>query len=123
MAEDSEVPHEQTSHARFGGAVLFPQHYLWLILVSALDIMFTAIILFLGGAEVNPFADQLLQRWDLWGLIGLKFVAVSVAISLCEVIGRMRYSTGHRFAEWAIAISVLPVVVAVVQLAAFAWAG
>lgn len=126
MAGEAESdPHRDADeggrHSRFGGAVLFPELYGWLILVSALDVVFTTIILSLGGAEVNAVADYLLQRWNLFGLIALKFGAISVAIVICEVIGRMRYSTGRRFAEWAIAISVIPVAVGVAQLVVFAW--
>lgn len=121
-ADEPPPPSPQSAtHSRFGGAVLFPQRYTWLILVSALDVFFTTIILTLGGSEVNAFADYLLQRWDMWGLIGLKFVAVSIAIALCEIIGRMRYATGERFAEWAIAISAMPVVIAIIQLVVFTW--
>lgn len=113
--------HAARSLRSVGGPVLFPQLYVWLVLVSSLDVIFTTIILYLGGHEVNPVADALLDRWGLFGLIGLKFVAISVAIVICEWIGRMRYTTGRRLAEWAIAISVIPVVVAASQLIVWAW--
>lgn len=128
MADETDFPrqsHPGSARAvplpRFGGRVLFPQLYLWLVFVSSLDVICTSIILTLGGSEVNPFADYLLQRWDLWGLVGLKFVAISVVIVLCEIIGRMRLITGRRLAQWAIGISLVPVVVALVQLGWYAW--
>ena len=123
MTENSHGPSDPQNPPtpRFGGPVLFPQLYLWLVFVSVLDIVFTVTILSLGGHEVNPIADWFLDLWDTWGLIVLKFLAISFAITLCEIIGRMRYMTGLRFAQAAIGIGLIPVVVAIVQLVLYTW--
>jgi hypothetical protein len=65
---------------------------------------------------VNTIADAAIQRFGFWGLIGLKFATVVLVVAICEHIGRKRPATGKRIAEWAVAISAIPVVIAVVQV-------
>jgi hypothetical protein len=97
--------------------VLFPQAYVWYVFVSALDVMFTAIVLHHPhGVEVNPVANYVIQRWDLAGAVVFKFLLVVLVILICEVVGRRRYPTGRVLAMIAVIIGCVPVIAASVQL-------
>lgn len=104
------------------GDVALPDHYVWLVLVAAMDVMLTWLILQLGGREVNWVADQVLQQGGLPGLLVLKFVVISFVICVCEYIARTRLSVAQRLVGWAIALHGVPLGVAVIQLYAFAGA-
>ena len=72
----------------FGKDVLYPNHYTWLVFVSAMDIMMTCTVIVFGGHEVNVIANFFLRRWGLPGMVMFKFALVVVVIGLCELIGR-----------------------------------
>ena len=93
--------------------VLYENHYAWFVLVSALDLMLTWIVLHAGGREANAIAAAVLQRWGLEGMVVFKFALVVFVIALCEVIGRRNHAAGRRLATWAVALTCLPLVVAV----------
>lgn len=97
----------------------FPVEYLALVAVSALDILFTTLILALGGREVNPIADWILTVAGLPGIVLFKFAAVALVVCICEYIARPRPVTARRLARLAVAISAVPVVLALVQLFAY----
>ncbi|MBB6431554.1 DUF5658 family protein [Algisphaera agarilytica] len=93
------------------GNVHFPYAYLALVFVSALDLILTYIILLMGGYEVNPIANAVLQSpADFHGLILYKFVIVVSVVLICEYISRHANHAGRRLAVWAVAISAFPVV-------------
>ncbi len=94
----------------------YPNHYAWFVFISAMDVMLTWVILFFGGWEVNHVADFVIGRFGLPGLVVFKFAIVVFVVLLCEVIGRRRHSAGQKLAEWSIAITCIPVVVALYQL-------
>ena len=98
------------------GAPRYPNHYTWFVFISALDIMLTWIILFFGGYEVNGLADFIIARFGLPGLVMFKFGIVVFVIFLCETVGRRKHLSGKQLAEWAIAITCIPVAVALYQL-------
>ena len=91
-------------------AVLYPNLYLWLIFVSALDVILTRVILFFGGTEVNPIADWILAEFGRMGMSIFKFVIVAVVIICCEIIGRRSWKTARRLATASIFISFFPVI-------------
>jgi len=101
--------------------MLYPNQYVWFVFVAALDIMLTWTILGIGGREVNLLADAVIAYRGLAGLILFKFSLTVFVILMSESIGRRRYQTGRSLAEWSVAISAIPVVVAAVQLLIFAW--
>jgi hypothetical protein len=101
--------------------VLYPQPYLWLVAMAAADVVLTHIILGLGGSELNALAAWALERFAVWGAVGLKFSAVIIALCVCEFVGRRRPLLGRRVAEWAVALNVVPVTVAAVQIAVAPW--
>jgi hypothetical protein len=97
-------------------AVLYPNHYTWFVLVSALDVMLTWIVLYFGGREANVIALAMLRRFGLPGLIVLKFGMVSFVVVLCEFIGRRNHRAGLRLIGISTAITCAPVLLAFFML-------
>lgn len=99
---------------------LYPDAYVWFIVVSTLDLLVTGIILILGGQELNPVARQVHQHWDLLGLSVFKFIIVATVISLCQAIGRLRWHTGRSIAWLGVGVTTVPVIFGATQLLLFA---
>jgi hypothetical protein len=109
-------------------SVRYPNAYVWFVFLATLDIFLTYLILnpvlFASdlsmsrsrGGEANALASWIFQHWGLPGMVVFKFMLVLLVIVICEVIGRRKEETGRRVAEWAVAISAIPVVVALVQM-------
>ena len=93
--------------------VLYENHYTWFVFVSALDVMLTWVILHAGGREANHLAAAVLDRFGLEGLVVFKFALVILVIAICEVVGRKNIATGRRLASWAVALTCVPLLVAV----------
>ncbi|MEE2719106.1 MAG: DUF5658 family protein [Planctomycetota bacterium] len=91
-------------------AVLYPNLYLWLIFVSALDVVLTRVILFFGGTEVNPIADWILGEFGRMGMSLFKFIIVAFVVVCCEIVGRQKWRVGRNLARASIIISMAPVV-------------
>ncbi len=97
--------------------VLYPNQYVWYVLVSSLDLMMTNTVMkHFEAREVNTIADTAIRWFGFWGLIGLKFATVMLVVGICEYVGERRPRLGRKIAEWAVAISAVPVVVAIVQV-------
>ena len=96
--------------------MLFPNLYVWLLFASALDAMFTWMILNFGGSEVNPIANAVLGSTGFTGMTLFKFALVTLFIIACEEVGRTRPVTGRRLAIAGIAISFFPVLFALPRL-------
>jgi len=96
--------------------VLYPGVYVWYVFVSALDVMFTWVVLHFDGVEVNQVANAVLMKWDLPGMVVFKFVLVSLVICICEFVGRQRPKLGQYLGEWAVGITCIPVLLAALQL-------
>ena len=99
------------------GRPLYPNRYVWFVLLSTLDLLFTFVILRLDGREANGVADWVLRRYGIAGMTLFKFALVAFVILLCEVVGRHDDRSGRRLAEWSIALTCVPVVIALVLLA------
>jgi len=108
--------------------VLYPNVYVWYLFLATLDVLLTFLILsdFFAdadvyapprGREVNPLADWILRTLGPVGLIAFKFMLVLLVVGICEIVGRRKQQTGRRLAEWAVALSAVPVVVTLVQMA------
>jgi hypothetical protein len=95
---------------------LYPNRYVWFVLLSAMDVMMTFVIIWIGGREANGIADAILQRFGFAGMTIFKFAIVVGVILLCEFIGRRSEAKGRRLAEWSIALTCVPVVIAFVLL-------
>ena len=96
--------------------VRYPGVYTWYVFISSLDVMFTWVLLHFGGEEVNQIANYVLHRWDLPGLVVFKFVLVMFVICVCEYVGRTRPKMGQYLGEWAVGITCIPVLLAILQL-------
>jgi hypothetical protein len=96
--------------------VLYENHYTWFVLVSALDVMLTWVILHAGGREANAIAAAVLERFGLGGMVTFKFALACFVIVLCEVIGRRSVRAGRNLATAAIALTCVPLLVAVMLL-------
>lgn len=101
---------EQKPRFSWFRAVLYPNFYLWLIFVSALDVILTRVVLFFGGKEVNPIADWILSEFGRMGLSIFKFIIVGVVIICCEIIGRRSWKVARNLAVVSILISLVPVI-------------
>ncbi|MCP4592569.1 MAG: hypothetical protein GY842_17695 [bacterium] len=102
-----------------GQPVLYPDIYVWFVFLAAVDLMLTWVILATGGKELNWIAASIVEHFNLPGLAGYKFGLVVFVIGMCEAVGRRRASAGYRLAEWAVALSAIPVVISMVLLAAW----
>jgi hypothetical protein len=92
---------ERADHPLVRPALLFPEAYTWFVFVSAMDLLLTWVILhYEGGREANALTNAVIQRFDLLGLVAYKFAIVVGVITICEIVGRMRYRAGLRLA-WA----------------------
>ena len=104
-------------------AALYPNHYVWFVFLSVLDVLLTSVALQHSAHEANPLAAWLLHRYGVGGLVLLKFTAVPIVIGLCEFIGRRKSGTGRRLAEWIVALAAIPIVVTFVLLIARLYGG
>lgn len=83
--------------------------YVWLVFVSALDIMLTwAIITKFGGREVNPIADLYHKMYGIKGLILFKFCIMLGVIVICEIVGRRDDRRGRWLSRVGVGISAVP---------------
>jgi len=94
----------------------YQNEYVWLIFVSAMDVIMTWGILFLGGLEVNPIASRILENNGFGTLIVYKFALVMFVIIMCEIIGRKRDRSGRRLSRFCIGLTAVPVAWSVVLL-------
>lgn len=98
-------------------ALRYQDHYAWYLLAASLDVMVTtAIIEHFDGWEANKIAAYLIERFGLWGLVGLKYSTVIFVILMCEYIGRRNAAKGRRLATLAILVSALPVGLGLIQV-------
>ncbi|MEM6260060.1 MAG: DUF5658 family protein [Planctomycetota bacterium] len=95
----------------------YPNTYAWLLLLSCMDIMLTWVILLFGGSEVNPIARGVIDLYGLPGMIVYKFALIVFFISICEVVGTLRDSTGWLLSKFSVIIACVPVVWAMYLLA------
>ena len=99
---------------------LFLKSHIAFIIVSTLDVIFTWIVLSMGGTEVNPFAAAILHDWGEHAFFGIsiyKYALVVLVVIISENVGRMRYRTGQMLATLAVVITSVPVLAAITQLA------
>lgn len=84
--------------------------YLWLVLISALDVMLTMVVLMaLEGFEVNPVAAAVIDTMGFPGATAFKFGVVVLVVVICEIVGRKDDRSGRNLITAAILISALPV--------------
>ncbi len=99
--------------------MLYENHYVWFVFLSTLDLLYTWIILFNEGVELNWVADVVIKLHGIWGLLAFKYSLVLLVVIMIEIIGRNRPDTGRRVAWVAIAITIVPVTAGLMQLLLF----
>ena len=114
MTPSSDQPEQDTdqatsSFAKWSVPVRHPNLYLWLIFVSALDVILTRVVLFFGGKEINPVADYVLLHWGRLGMSLFKFLIIGFVIIVCEYIATRSTRVSRRLAITSILISLVPV--------------
>lgn len=82
--------------------LLYTRWYAWFLVASALDIIMTAMVLSLGGIEMNPVADFVITQFGMHGAMAYKFSLVILVILLCEIIGRHNNRWGRSVAQFAV---------------------
>ena len=90
--------------------VRFPNLYLWLVFLSALDVALTRVILYFGGIEVNPLAQWVIDQGGQMGMCLFKFAIVVFVILVCEYTARLNFGSARRLALAGCIISAFPVV-------------
>jgi hypothetical protein len=96
--------------------VLFPQLYAWFVFLASVDLMFTWVILYRGGRELNALANWIIQNHNLPGVVVYKFALVILVVGVCETVGRRSHAIGCKLARWAVALTAVPVVIGGVHL-------
>ena len=94
----------------------YPSWYMWYIIVSTMDIVFTWCILHIGGSEANPVADAVIQYSGLPGVMTFKYCLVLVVILLAEITGRVKNESGLFIAQSGVTLTCIPIVVALLHL-------
>ena len=89
--------------------VHFPNLYLWLVFLSALDVVMTRIILYFGGIEVNPVAKWVIEIGGQMGMSLFKFFIVAFVILVCEYAATLDVKTAKKLAIAGCCITALPV--------------
>jgi hypothetical protein len=81
-----------------GAPFLLSRESVALVLVSVLDVLMTHTLLRQGFHfyESNPVARWFFARWNMAGMVGFKFLVISIAIVACEVVERRRPGVGRR---------------------------
>jgi hypothetical protein len=90
--------------------------YVWLLLLSSVDVIFTWHILRRGGLELNPIAKLIIDKWELPGAIAFKFALVMFVIVSSEIVGRKRDKWGRGLIYSAVGIALFPVAWSLVLL-------
>jgi hypothetical protein len=98
--------------------MLYQNTYVWFIFLSCLDIFLTWCILYRGvGFEANALAAWVIAHFGRVGMVLFKLGMVVLIILICETVGRRNRSVGHNLARAAIALTSVPLVIAVTILA------
>jgi hypothetical protein len=105
---------------------LYPNHYVWYVLLSTIDVLLTSLILSdeFKGREVNLIADRFIRQFGWWGAVALKYSTVIIVVAVCEIVGRRRTErAGRMLAVCSIVISLVPIGVALLQLGHYGLSG
>jgi hypothetical protein len=89
--------------------VLYSSFYIWFLVLSACDVLFTWTILQAGGSEMNPVAQRILEKFGAQGMVAYKFLLVTLVVCLCETIGQQRQRWGRAVATLGVLLTMVPV--------------
>jgi uncharacterized repeat protein (TIGR04138 family) len=97
--------------------VLYQNAYIWLVFLSAMDIMMTWLVLSRpNGYEANALANWVLTNYGLVGMVLYKLILITFVIVVCEMVGRRKQDVGAKFSVVAILIAAFPIIMAFVLL-------
>ncbi len=100
----------------FRHQVLYPGWEMLLLFLASLDVMLTHTILTLGGVEANPLAARVFDQAGTLGMSVYKFALIGLFVLIMEYVGTKQLASGRRLATAGVAISVLPVAVALMMI-------
>lgn len=100
--------------------VLFPTRYGVYLTLAAMDILLTWLVLGVGGSEANAVAAWVINAGGLPGMTFFKFASVVIVLLICEYVGRKERDTAQTLTLAAVAISLIPIVIATIELASAA---
>ena len=78
--------------------------------------LLTWCVLYAGGRELNRVADWIIERGGVPGLITYKFIIVIFVVCAINVVGHLRPRAGRTLAVGAVALTCIPVVLALRHL-------
>jgi uncharacterized membrane protein len=102
----------------FRQPVIHANLIVWFTFLATLDVMFTTLALHMGGSEMNAVAEWVIARWDLAGMVVFKFSVVVWIVCAVHLIARLNDRAAQQLAEWAVALSCVPVAFTIVQMMA-----
>ncbi|MEM9282977.1 MAG: DUF5658 family protein, partial [Verrucomicrobiota bacterium] len=79
-----------------------------ILLAGSIDLLLTTIILGLGGQEVNPLANSVLQAHGLVGLVVFKNFMMGLVILGCDLVASHDRRVARKLAVALIAIHAAP---------------
>ena len=95
---------------------LYPGPEMLLLFLASLDVMLTHAVLALGGVEANPLAARVFNQAGTLGMSVYKFALIGLFVLILEFIGARQIASGRKLATAGIAISLLPIAVALMIL-------
>ena len=85
--------------------------YVWLVFVSAMDLMLTWIILHKGGIEATVVPDWLTPHYARVGGVFFKFGVMPGWTLISKCTARHNLDTARKFAIAAVCIAAIPIIV------------
>lgn len=96
--------------------ILFPRMYWAYIVLAAMDVLLTALILKVGGHELNAVGRAAFAWAGLFGATMLKFTTVTVVLLACEYAERAKPDAGRLIVYAAVSISTVPVMMGLMEI-------
>ncbi|MEM1211072.1 MAG: DUF5658 family protein [Planctomycetota bacterium] len=90
--------------------VRFPHAYTWIVFLSAMDVMLTKVVLAMGGREVNPIAETVINGFGLPGTLLFKFTLVIGFLLICEYVAQQSESTARFMSRTGLVIAAFPII-------------
>ena len=90
--------------------------YFWVAVVAVLDVLVTWFILELGGSELNPIADYMIQRAGFLGISLLKIGSLFVVLMAVELLSQRRLRLARRLTVFWLAMWTFPPLFGAMQL-------
>lgn len=101
--------------------LLYEDEYIWLAILSAIDVVLTFFYLQFGGQLVSPFVDAVLNEAGLYGLLMIKLLFVTIVVMGCETLGHRRASLGRKVITLVNLLAVVAVVHVVYAIVLHNW--